>query len=68
MLAQLVVAIGGWPALGGLVAASAAGLWVGIAPPDFVPDPGVMAGIDESALTVPYDGYEMAIMLSEDLQ
>ena len=30
--------IGGWPALGGLVAAGVAGIWVGIAPPPIVTD------------------------------
>ena len=29
----LLAAIGGWPAAGGLVAATATGLWIGIAPP-----------------------------------
>jgi len=30
---RVMDAIGGWPALGGLTAATLAGLWVGIAPP-----------------------------------
>lgn len=30
---------GSWQALGGLVAASAAGVWIGIAAPGFLPDP-----------------------------
>ena len=34
--AQLMDAIGGWPSLGGLAAATVAGIWVGIAPPDAV--------------------------------
>lgn len=33
-LAQLRDAIGGWPAMGGLVTATAAGIWIGISPPD----------------------------------
>ena len=32
-LAQLVAAIGGWPAMAGLATAGIAGLWIGIAPP-----------------------------------
>lgn len=32
-------ALGGWPAFGGLAAASAAGIWIGLAPPAFLPDP-----------------------------
>lgn len=31
--AGLVAAVGGWPGLGGLAAATVAGLWIGIAPP-----------------------------------
>lgn len=65
---QLIEAIGGWPALGGLAAASAAGLWLGLAPPAFVPDPVALAGYEDSSAEVPYDSYEMAVMLSEDLQ
>lgn len=30
--------LGGWPAMGGLVAAGIVGLWIGIAPPDLVND------------------------------
>ncbi len=31
--------IGGWQGLGGLVAASAAGVWIGFSAPSFLPDP-----------------------------
>ena len=31
--------IGGWAGFGGLVAASAAGVWIGFAAPAFLPDP-----------------------------
>ncbi|WP_291729535.1 hypothetical protein [Leisingera sp. F5] len=65
---QLIEALGGWPALGGLAAASAAGLWIGIAPPSFVPDPVALAGYEDSSTAVPYDSYDMAVVLSEDLQ
>lgn len=68
VLGQLVVAIGGWPAMGGLVAASAAGMWIGLAPPDFLPDLGALAGLGDDRQVMPYDGYEMAMMLSEELQ
>lgn len=36
--ARLSDALGGWPALGGLAAATVAGVWVGIAPPAGVED------------------------------
>lgn len=31
--------LGGWRGLGGLATACAAGLWIGLAPPSFLPDP-----------------------------
>lgn len=34
--AQFVDALGGWPAIGGLAAATVAGIWVGVAPPERV--------------------------------
>lgn len=64
---QLLAAVGGWPAAGGLAMASAAGLWLGLAPPSFVPDPVALAGLD-AAETMPFDSYDMAVVLSEDLQ
>lgn len=36
--AGLLEAVGGWPSVGGLVAATAAGIWVGVAPPASVED------------------------------
>ncbi|MEX0347863.1 MAG: hypothetical protein AB3N15_00425 [Paracoccaceae bacterium] len=36
---QLQSLLGGWAGMGGLVAASAAGVWIGLAPPEFLPDP-----------------------------
>ncbi len=38
--AQLAAALGGWYGAGGLVAACAAGVWIGVAPPQGLPDPG----------------------------
>lgn len=34
--AQVAEAIGGWPSVGGLVAATVAGVWIGVAPPSSV--------------------------------
>lgn len=65
---QLIEAVGGWPAMGALAAASAAGLWIGIAPPSFVPDPVALAGYENSSTAFADDSYDMALMLSEDLQ
>ena len=36
---QLLNLLGGWPSLGGLATACAAGVWIGFAPPSFLPDP-----------------------------
>lgn len=36
---QLADALGGWPGIGGLAAACAAGVWLGFAPPAALPDP-----------------------------
>lgn len=36
---QLAEALGGWPGLGGLAMAGAAGVWLGFAPPGGLPDP-----------------------------
>lgn len=35
-LRQAVRALGGWPAMGGLAAATLAGIWIGISPPEGV--------------------------------
>lgn len=64
---QLLVAIGGLPALGGLVAASAVGLWIGLSAPSFLPDPAQLVGLSES-ISVPYDSYDLALMLGEEVQ
>ncbi len=37
--AQLRMSLGGWTGMGGLATACAAGVWIGLAPPDFLPDP-----------------------------
>ena len=36
--ARMLDAVGGWPAMGGLAAATVAGIWVGVAPPASVED------------------------------
>ncbi|MCU9838486.1 hypothetical protein OEZ49_11975 [Ruegeria sp. WL0004] len=36
---QLLNSLGGWPGLGGMAAACATGVWIGMFPPDILPDP-----------------------------
>lgn len=38
VLQQLYDMLGGWPSIGGLAAACAAGVWLGFAPPQGLPD------------------------------
>lgn len=35
---ELLRALGGWPAMGGLATAAVAGVWLGAFPPSFLPD------------------------------
>ena len=50
--ANLMEAIGGWPALSGLAAATVAGIWVGVAPPAMVSD--VTAALIGDEVTVSF--------------
>jgi len=68
----LIAALGGWPSLGGLVAASCVGLWVGINAPDLMLDtPGLQTLARTGSETTDYAAYEtfdLATVLAEDLQ
>jgi len=64
---QLMVAIGGLPAVGGLAAACAVGVWIGLAPPSFLPDPAQLVGYTEST-SVPYESFNLATVLGEEVQ
>ncbi len=50
--------IGGWPTLGGLVAASCVGFWIGISPPEGIGDPSIWL-LDRS-----FTGYDDAAEVS----
>jgi len=65
---QLILAIGGLPVLGGLAVACAAGVWIGLSPPSFLPDPAQLVGYSDSSTLVPYDSYELAVVLGEEMQ
>ncbi|WP_299965721.1 hypothetical protein [uncultured Roseobacter sp.] len=49
---RLSALIGGWQGLGGLVAATCAGLWIGWSAPEGLPDPVVLMGGDAMAGSV----------------
>ncbi|WP_420584423.1 hypothetical protein [Ruegeria sp.] len=49
---RMMSAIGGWQSAGGLVAASAAGVWIGFAAPDFLPDPAEIIFPQETGFVV----------------
>lgn len=40
--AQAMDMLGGWPAVSGLAAATCAGFWIGVSPPQSVPDAGAL--------------------------
>ncbi|MBK0326694.1 hypothetical protein I5535_05235 [Rhodobacteraceae bacterium F11138] len=44
----LLDVLGGWPAMGGMAAACAAGVWLGLAPPQALPDPMQLVQAGES--------------------
>lgn len=68
MWLQIRDALGGWPALGGLAAASAAGVWIGLAPPQALPDPAqLFMGTETSAIsdTLSEGFFDVAAILEE---
>ena len=65
LLAQLAGALGGWYGAGGLVAAGAAGVWIGLAPPEMLPDPGAYLLNADTSLDVFETGGLMAAVAEE---
>ncbi|SDI17337.1 hypothetical protein SAMN05421850_101889 [Lutimaribacter saemankumensis] len=65
--AQLREAIGGWPAMAGLVSAGLAGLWLGVSPPAALNDlPLAGFGAGESALVGMLPGVELDLLALEE--
>ena len=59
---QAMSALGGWPALGGLATACAAGIWIGLAPPSFLPDlDGFIAQDSQDIDLIDMDGLVLAL-------
>lgn len=50
LLRRLLDVLGGWPEMGGLIAACATGIWLGFAPPTMIPDPLDLVGLTQSDL------------------
>ena len=63
---QLLALLGGWPAMGGLATACAAGVWLGIAPPDFLPDPVGLVVAEQSSSVNLLDSYSLSSLMPED--
>jgi len=60
--AQFVAALGGWPAMGGLATACAAGVWIGFAAPSFLPDLSGFVALDSSDIDlIELDGLVLAM-------
>lgn len=60
---QLRLALGGWPGLAGLAAACAAGVWIGVSPPDSLwPLYGTQDAILGALGLDPLSGFDLAMM------
>ena len=66
LMAELLDALGGWPALGGLATATMAGLYLGFAQPDLLGRSGVAITTDAGALEEA-DGFSFGIFPDDAL-
>lgn len=65
---QFTNAVGGWPAVGGMVAANLSGLWIGLAPPSFLPDPvEQFAQFSSGSQLITYLGYDVSLLIGEEV-
>lgn len=62
---RLFEGLGGWQGFGGLVAASAAGIWIGFSAPAFLPDPANLLAQDVSYLVADL-GYDTTFLESTE--
>ena len=62
---QMMDILGGWPSIGGLAVACAAGLWIGVAPPSFLPDPMQLVTGTQTEIDL-FGAEEMTALLSEE--
>ncbi len=65
---QFSAAVGGWPAFGGMAAASLAGLWIGLAPPSFLPDPVErFAAFSSGSQLITDLGYDVSLLMGDEV-
>ena len=65
-IAQIAAALGGWPGIGGLATACAAGVWIGFAPPSSWPDPASLVVQDQTSFDL-FQNEDLAlIFVAED--
>lgn len=63
--ASLGEILGGWPAMGGLVAAGLTGIWLGVSPPALLPDP--LDLVSDRGLTFDiFAGDDLVAILAEE--
>lgn len=63
---DLYAILGGWRGLGGLVTACAAGVWIGLSPPSFLPDPVSLVAPAASESLGLFGEDELSEFLTED--
>lgn len=62
ILRQFYDMLGGWPAIGGLATACAAGVWLGFSPPSVLPDPAQYVMTDSTFL----DDDSLVVAMAEE--
>jgi hypothetical protein len=62
---QMLAALGGWPTVSGLATACAAGVWIGLAPPSFMPDPAQLVLGAQSDIEL-VETYDLVMALAEE--
>ncbi len=54
--------IGGWQGFGGLIAASAAGVWIGFSAPAFLPDPASLVTSQDTSYLIADLGFDTSFL------
>lgn len=68
VVSRLFMILGGGMGVSGLMTAGLAGVWIGLAPPSFLPDPAGLATASASLENDPFDGFDLSELMSEDLR